>query len=90
MNKIGNINIKSSSNDLVESFNWAKKQALEYVFYSEKAGHWYEAALPGRRAFCMRDVAHHSGGAHVLGLQAHTKNMLKKFAENISESKMWC
>ncbi|MGL4338552.1 MAG: hypothetical protein ACRCST_16825, partial [Turicibacter sp.] len=46
--------------------------------------------LPGRRAFCMRDVAHHSGGAHVLGLQAHTKNMLKKFAENISESKMWC
>ena len=90
MNKIGNVSIKSSNEDLVESFNWAKKQALEYVFYSEKVGHWYEAALPGRGAFCMRDLAHHSGGAHVLGLQEHTKNMLKKFAENISESKMWC
>lgn len=90
MNKLGDISIKSSNEDLVTSFNWAKKQALEYVFYSEKVGPWYEAALPGRRAFCMRDVSHHGGGAHVLGLQEHTKNMLKKFAENISESKLWC
>lgn len=90
MNKIGNVSIRSSNEELVKCFNWAKKQALEYVFYSEEVGPWYEAALPGRRAFCMRDVSHHSGGAQILGLQEHTKNILKRFAENISESKMWC
>jgi len=30
-------------------------------------GYWYEAALPGREAFCMRDVSHQSIGAETLG-----------------------
>jgi hypothetical protein len=29
-------------------------------------------------------------GAHALGLARHTKNMLRKFAENISDAKDWC
>lgn len=88
--RIGKVTINSSNKELVEGFNWAKKQALEYVHSDDPVGEWYEAALPGRDAFCMRDVSHQSTGAQILGLNLHTKNMLKKFAENISESKDWC
>lgn len=38
----------------------------------------------------MRDTAHQSMGAHFLGLGRNTRNMLRKFAENISDSKDWC
>ena len=71
-------------------FDWARQQALAYAFSGDPVGDWYEAALPGREAFCMRDVSHQSMGAHALGLSGHTLNMLRKFAENISESKDWC
>jgi hypothetical protein len=81
---------QSSNPDLNKAFEWAKRQALAYAFEDDPVGPWYEAALPGREAFCMRDVSHQSMGAHVLGLARHTKNMLMKFAENISESKDWC
>lgn len=90
MCNIGKVTINSSNIQLVEGFNWAKKQALEYVHSGDPVGEWYEAALPGRDAFCMRDVSHQSTGAQILGLKLHTKNMLKKFAANISESKDWC
>lgn len=90
MDNISKITIKSSNSKLVEGFNWAKQQALEYVHVNDPVGLWYEAALPGRDAFCMRDVAHQSTGAQLLGLQLFTKNMLKKFAENISETRDWC
>ena len=75
---------------LNEGFQWAKAQALAYVFQHEPLGDWYEAALPGRSAFCMRDVAHQASGAHLLGLADHTYNMLHHFAENISEQRDWC
>ena len=81
---------QSSNAELNKAFEWAKQQALAYVFEGDPVGPWYEAALPGREAFCMRDVSHQSMGAHVLGLARHTRNMLMKFAENISESKDWC
>ncbi len=81
---------QSSNAELNEAFEWAKQQALAYAFEDDPVGPWYEAALPGREAFCMRDVSHQSMGAHVLGLARHTKNMLMKFAENISDSKDWC
>lgn len=85
------ITMQTSDSVLLQRFEWAVTQAMAYVHHGEDpVGLWYEAALPKREAFCMRDVAHQSGGAHVLGLQAHTKNMLYKFAENISESKDWC
>ena len=88
--KIGRIRFSCPDSSLVLSFDWAKQQALSYVRTNDPVGSWYEAALPGRDAFCMRDVSHQSTGAHFLGLQDHTRNMLSKFAVNISESKDWC
>ena len=60
------------------------------MFDGDPVGPWYEAALPHREAFCMRDVSHQAMGAQALGLAAHTLNMQRKFAENISASKDWC
>jgi len=82
--------LESSDARLVEGFNWAKRQALAYAFDDDPVGPWYEAALPGREAFCMRDVAHQSMGGHALGLARHNLNMLRRFAENISDSRDWC
>jgi hypothetical protein len=81
----------SSDPRLVRSFEWAKGQALAYAFDAgDPVGAWYEAALPGREAFCMRDVAHQANGAHALGLARHTHNMLRRFAEAIAESRDFC
>jgi len=80
----------SSNTRLVEAFRWAKQQALAYVFDGDPVGPWYEAALPGRQAFCMRDVSHQGAGAHALGLAEYTENMLHRFAENIAASRDWC
>jgi hypothetical protein len=82
--------LTSSDARLVEGFNWAKQQALAYVFEGDPVGPWYEAALPNREAFCMRDTSHQANGAHALGLTRHNANMLRRFAENISASKDWC
>ena len=84
------LELKTSDTALAGAFEWARRQALAYAFSGDPVGDWYEAALPGRQAFCMRDTAHQSMGAHLLGLADHTRNMLHKFAENISESKDWC
>src|ERR1700683_4950892 len=84
------LELRSSDTRLVQSFNWAKQQAMAYVFDGDPVGPWYEAALPGRRAFCMRDVSHQVAGAQALGLSKYTHNMLRRFAENISASKGWC
>jgi hypothetical protein len=84
------IEFESSDSRLVAGFAWARSQALKHVRENEPVGRWYEAALPGRNAFCMRDVSHMSTGAQLLGLATHTRNMLHCFAEHISESKRWC
>ncbi|SDO35131.1 hypothetical protein SAMN04487897_11297 [Paenibacillus sp. yr247] len=85
------LSFDSSVTYLNDGFEWAKKQALYYVHHGEdRVGLWYEAALPRRQSFCMRDIAHQSVGASGLGLHPHTKNMLYKFAENIAESRDWC
>lgn len=75
---------------LEAGFQWAKQQALAYAHDSDPVGCWYEAALPGREAFCMRDVSHQAAGAHFLGLAQHTKNMLLQFAQGIAETRDWC
>ena len=85
-----NLEFASSDAKLVAAFRWAKDEALSYVFDGDPVGPWYEAALPGRQAFCMRDTAHQADGAHALGLARCNHNMLRKFAENISASKDWC
>lgn len=88
--EIGAIELSSDHGALVDGFYWAKQQSLAYVFEGDPVGKWYEAALPGREAFCMRDVSHQVTGALVLGLADHTKNMMRKFAEHISASRDWC
>ena len=84
------IEFESSDHKLVDGFRWAKSQALAYARADGTIGPWYEAALPGRNAFCMRDVSHQSTGAQFLGLGPRTLNMLRRFAANISASKKWC
>jgi hypothetical protein len=87
---VGRLELATSDSQLEASFAWARRQALAYAFSGDPVGEWYEAALPGREAFCMRDVSHQSMGAHALGLARYTRNMLRKFAQNISDSKDWC
>jgi hypothetical protein len=82
--------LQSSDPQLVAAFEWAKAQATAYAFEGDDVGPWFEAALPGREAFCMRDVAHQAMGAHALGLQAHVRNMLRRFAEQVSDERDWC
>lgn len=75
---------------LTRSFDWAKSQALQYTRPgSGEMGPWYEAALPGRNAFCMRDVSHQTEGAAALGLYADNKNMLGLFVQSAAKSRDW-
>lgn len=84
------LRLKTSDARLQQSFDWAKQQALAYVSSGQDAvKDWYEAALPGRHAFCMRDVSHQAAGAAALGLAAQNKSMLWRFAKGISASKDW-
>lgn len=82
----------SNDSELQQLFAWARKLALSYAHdgADDPVGPWYEAALPRREAFCMRDVAHQVVGAQILGLTTHNRNMLFRFAENISEARDWC
>ena len=85
------LRLSTPDHDLSAAFEWAQRQALQYVSPgSDPVGPWYEAALPNREAFCMRDVSHQSMGAHALRLDPQNRNMLEKFAANISASKDWC
>jgi hypothetical protein len=88
--RVGAIELTSDHTELVDGFHWAKQQALAYAFEGDPVGKWYEAALPGREAFCMRDVSHQVTGALALGLADHTKNMMRKFAQHIAASRDWC
>lgn len=86
----GAITFRSSDERLNQGFQWAKEQALSYSHEGDLVGDWYEAALPGRNSFCIRDVAHHAYGAEMLGLRKHTKNMLLRFVQNIAKSRQYC
>jgi hypothetical protein len=85
------IRISSPDTTLVKIFNWAQKTSNGYVGNDkDPVGPWYEAALPNREAFCIRDVSHQSIGAEILWQGKQNLNMFRKFVENISESKDWC
>lgn len=87
----GKIRFTSDDPALVKGFDWAKQQAMAYVNRGhDPVGPWYEAALPGRSAFCMRDVSHQLVGAQMLGLADINKNLLTKFVSAIAESRDWC
>lgn len=85
------IEFKSSDTALQTAFYRAKEMALSYRGNpSDPVGAWYEAALPSRNAFCIRDVSHQVIAAEALGMSAENKNMLTRFVTNISKSKDWC
>ncbi len=84
------VNFHSSDRELTKGFERVKKQALHWVFEGYPVGDYYEAALPNRDAFCMRDVSHQCTGGEVLGLSSHNKNMFLKFGQSISPSRDWC
>ena len=87
----GELLFNSSNKELDKAFSWAKNKALSYAHDNDDpVGYWYEAALPDREAFCMRDVSHQAIGAEILGLGKHNLNMFLKFAQNISEEKDYC
>ncbi|MDR1463801.1 MAG: hypothetical protein LBJ11_00685 [Oscillospiraceae bacterium] len=80
------------SDPLLEAgFAWARERALSYAHNGgDPVGLWYEAALPGRDAFCIRDAAHQRAGAALLGLTEHTYNMFRRFAESCADSRDDC
>ena len=85
------VSFTSSDKNLQKAFAWAKDMTLHYKGNpNDPVGPWYEAALPSRNAFCMRDVSHQCIGAEILGLSRENYNMLGLFARNISASKDWC
>lgn len=89
--KQGEVTFLSNNKELNNAFEWAKNKALSFAHDgSDPVGYWYEAALPNREAFCMRDVSHQSIGAEILGLGKHNYNMFLKFAKNISKEKDYC
>jgi hypothetical protein len=75
---------------MTKGFDWAARQAAAYVEEDKPVGPCYAASLPGRNAFCVRDASHQALGAHVLGADACNRNIFRRFAEAISESKGFC
>ena len=87
---LSSLQFESSDKKLVQTFQWAKSQALAYAHDgSDPVGPWYEAALPGRNSFCMRDVSHQTTGAAALGLYPANLNMLERFAAAVSPARDW-
>jgi hypothetical protein len=87
---ISSLQLESSDKKLVQAFQWAKSQAVAYTHEgSDPVGPWYEAALPGRDSFCMRDVSHQTTGAAALGLYSENRNMLERFAVAVSPGRDW-
>lgn len=86
----GLVGIEASDAKLTSGFRWAKQLALANTYTGDAIGEWYESTAGTRHAFCMRDVAHQSLGASALGLSAHTRNMLRRFAVSISAERKWC
>jgi len=81
----------SSDKRLEDLFHWAQTTALRYVGKDDDpVGPWYEAALPGREAFCIRDASHQCIGAEILGLSRQNLNMFRHFVGGIAESRDYC
>ena len=84
------VTLRSSSRALEQGFDRIKRQALHWVYEGYPVGDYYEAALPNRDAFCMRDTSHQCTGAEVLGLSSHNFNMFRKFAASMTEARDYC
>ena len=83
--------LTTSDTTLAAIWTWARETSNGYVGAdTDPVGPWYEAALPKREAFCVRDVSHQSIGAEILGQARQNLNMFRRFVENISESRDYC
>lgn len=80
----------SSSPAMRRGFDWAVSQAMAYVHDNAPIGPVYEAALPGRAAFCMRDSAHQALGAQVMGRGECNLNIFSRFAKELTEARDFC
>ena len=99
------LEINSSNQELVDTYNWAREKALFYVQTGKtgKVDVWergegtgnvayipsYWAGYPGRSAFYSRDFFHQAVGAHLLGLQEENITMLKAFGTSSDVNKKW-
>ena len=77
----------SSSQYLVDGFNWAKATALSKVHPDN--GGCYQAALPDRGGYCQRDYVHQIDGAALLGMHRENLAMLRCFATNQTKARGW-
>lgn len=85
------LRLLSSDTTLMNMFNWALQASNDHTGSDDDpVGPWYEAALPNREAFCIRDISHQCIGEEINGHGKQNLNMFTKFVENISESKDWC
>ncbi len=75
---------------LNQGYDWAVRMAGRYVKTDTPIGPCYEAALPGRESFCMRDTAHQVLGAQVLGQGECNRNMLSRFAKALHADRSFC
>lgn len=99
------IKINSSSEELVNSFEWAKEKARSYVMTGKRGPinisernrasedvdyiPSYWAGYPLRTAFYSRDFCHQVVGAHLLGLHEENYSMLKAFALSATKERKW-
>jgi hypothetical protein len=83
------VDLESSDERLTLAFQRARERALSCVFTGDAVGDWY-ASNRDNRAFCMRDTAHESDGAALLGLSRQSLNMLRRFAASIARARDWC
>ena len=86
----GLVEFDASDPQLLKGLQWAKQRALGYAYSGDGVGDWYDSTAGDRYAFCMRDTSHQSIGAAILGLAGYTRNMLRRFAGSIAESRNWC
>jgi hypothetical protein len=75
------LTLTSSSQYLVDAFNWNKSKALRCVVTGKSNNiPCYQAAYSDRDCFCIRDACHQSEGAALLGLNAENLSMWRTFA----------
>ncbi len=85
------LSLSSSSQYLVDAFNWNKAKALSWVRTGVKPGYipCYWAGYNYREAFYVRDIAHQCEGAALLGLSNENFSMWRAFAGTATESRQW-
>lgn len=99
------VTIDSSSQELVDAFDWAKWRALRHVQTGKTGpvngngsnpGTGVAAYIPSywagyahRTAFYSRDFVHQASGGHLLGLEEENKSMLRAFAASANETRKW-